>query len=95
MTQAQLEFIQLTLLGAYVLKSWKQETILTCTVLLWWMVTLNVDIFLWHCTRPAWMQWGINSLDMLLGWIVIYEKYRLPCKKMLVALVGLLSSLVN
>lgn len=95
MSQQQLEFLQLTLLVVYLLKAWDQETLTTKTAFLWWTAVLLVDIFVWQCTRPGWMQWGVNSLDMLLGWMIIYEKYRNPIKRLVQAILTLLGGLFN
>lgn len=95
MNQPQIECLQLACLLIYLVKAWGQESHLTRTAFLWWIAVLLVDIFVWHCDRPAWMQLGINSFDMLLGWLIIYEKYRLPCKRMLLALLALVSDLIK
>jgi hypothetical protein len=95
MTQPQGELIQLMLLLAYLVRAGRVETLLTRAVVLWWIVVLLVDIFVWQCARPAWLQVGINSLDFMLGWLILYEKYRHPCKNMVVALLALLGSLVK
>lgn len=95
MSQQQLELLQLLCLLAYVLKAWGAETVLTKTAILWWIAVLLVDIFVWQCARPAWLRVGVNSLDVVLGWLIIYEKYRNPCRRMLVAFLALLGGLVR
>ncbi len=93
MTPHLSETVQMALILGYLLKAWNTETPLLKTAFLWWFAVLAVDVYVFHCVRPVWMQWGVNSVDMLLGWIVIYEKYRQPCRRMLQAIMAVLVNL--
>lgn len=89
------EILQMALILGYLLKAWDQETPLLKTAFLWWFAVLAVDVYVLRCVRPDWMTWGVNSVDMLIGWIVLYEKYRLPCQKTVQTLLALLVSRIR
>lgn len=93
MMQQQLEFIQVVFLLGYLGKAGRQESWPIRIAFLWWIAILIIDITVFECRRPVWMRWGVNSVDMLIGWLVIYEKYREPCQKLVQAVAATLLSL--
>jgi hypothetical protein len=87
------ELAQIACLTAYLLKAWRAESSAVKAGFVWWIGILTVDVFVWQCSRPVWLQWGLNSIDFVIGWVVIYEKYRDAIQRGSVALVAAVVSL--
>jgi len=89
------EIAQIVMLSGYLCKAWTHETRLVKTAFPIWIALLAVDVFIFRCYRPAWMQWSVNSIDFIIGWIIIYEKYRESCLRVARVVLAALSSLLR
>lgn len=39
----------------------------------WCVAGLAVDVFVWHCVRPWYVQEAFNACNILIGLVIIYE----------------------
>jgi hypothetical protein len=84
-----IEIVQIAGFTTLLLCGYRRQTALTNGVLLWFVVSLSVDVFLFQCVRPLWVQEAVNVVNINLGWIILYEKYKPIFRRVVVALVAL------
>jgi len=44
--------------------------------LMWFIVSLSYDVLVLHCIRPHYVMEVYNSVNVMVGWIVLYEKFK-------------------
>lgn len=86
---ATLELIQIAGLLTLLLLTYRENSVFSNGVLLWFACSLSVDVFVLHCIRPHYVAEVYNSLNAMLGWLVIYEKSKVVFRPVVVFMVSL------
>lgn len=86
---ATLELIQVLILLIVLLFTHKENTAFSNGVLLWFACSLSFDVFVLHCIRPHYVAEGYNSINVLLGWVFLYEKSKVVFRPVVVFVVSL------
>lgn len=82
--QAIPELIQVAGFLTLLLLTRRQNSAFSNGVLLWFACSLTVDALIFKCSRPHYVQEVYNSCNVVLGWIVLYEKYKLVFRHVVV-----------
>ena len=79
--KSTVELVQLCLILGYTLTTWGREKLVSKIICTWWVSVLCVDLFLWRGNRPPYVKEFLNCFDVGIGLVLIYAKFKNPCKQ--------------
>jgi hypothetical protein len=83
------ELFEIAALLVFLLLMWFRIGPISRGAGVWCIIGLSVDVFVWHCIRPHYVQEMFNSCNVVLGLVVIYENLKTYLVSILVFLLSL------
>lgn len=75
------ELVQVSGFLALLIMTGRKNPPLTNAGLLWFVVSLSYDVGVLRCVRPHYVLEVYNAWNVVVGWIVLYEKYKLVYRR--------------